>query len=146
MPSRNPKLVEVIVRELAMVMAEAMEVGEAATNIGHRVVTITHHHASVVTVAHHILQGNALHMDKTATTVVGLVTTVDTVIRSKDHQSLVRRSHGEMHEIEPDEEYEYNTIQIIHKVKFSSSCHKEHNSNKNNAMFDEITDVPKCNL
>ena len=51
-----------------------------------------------------------------------------------------------MHKIEPDEEYEYDTIQIICKVKFSSSCHKEHNSNKNNIMFDEIADVPKCNL
>ena len=51
-----------------------------------------------------------------------------------------------MHELEPDEEYEYDTIQIIHKVKFSSSCHKEHDSNKNNVMFDEITNVPKRNL
>ena len=51
-----------------------------------------------------------------------------------------------MHDFEPDEEYEYDTIQIIRKVKFSSSCHKEHDSNKNNVMFDEIADVPKCNL
>ena len=51
-----------------------------------------------------------------------------------------------MHEIEPDEEYEYDTILIICKVKFSSSCHKEHNSNKNNEMYDEITDIPKHNL
>ena len=43
-----------------------------------------------------------------------------------------------MHELEPDEEYEYDTIQIIRKVKFSSSCRKEHDSNKNNVMFDEI--------
>ena len=51
-----------------------------------------------------------------------------------------------MHELELDEEYEYNTIQIILKVKFSSSCRKEHDSNKNNVMFDEIADVLKCNL
>ena len=51
-----------------------------------------------------------------------------------------------MHELEPDEEYEYDTIQIIRKVKFSSSCHKEHDSNKNNIMFDEIADVPKRDL
>ena len=57
-----------------------------------------------------------------------------------------RRSHREMHELEPDEEYEYDTIQIIRRVKFSSSCHKEHDSNKNNVMFDEIADVPKRNL
>ena len=57
-----------------------------------------------------------------------------------------RRSHQEMHELEPEEEYEYDTIQIIRKVKFSSSCRKEHDSNKNNVMFDEITDVPKHNL
>ena len=57
-----------------------------------------------------------------------------------------RRSRQEMHELEPDEEYEYNTIQIIRKVKFSSSCHKEHDSNKNNVMFAEIADVPKRNL
>ena len=74
-----------------MVMAEAVEVAEAATNTDHRVVTVTHHQAgkaSVVTVAHHILQGNALRMDKTVTPVVRLVTTVDTVARSKDHQCL----------------------------------------------------------
>ena len=57
-----------------------------------------------------------------------------------------RRSRRDMHDVEPDEEYEYDTIQIIHKVKFSSSCRKEHNSNKNNVMFDEIADVPKHNL
>ena len=57
-----------------------------------------------------------------------------------------RRSHRELHELEPDEEYEYDTIQIIRKVKFSSSCHREHDSNKNNVMFDEIADVPKHNL
>ena len=92
MPSRNPNLVEAMVRELAMVMVEAVEVAEVATNIGHRVVTITYHQAdkaSVVTVAHHMLQGNVQHMDKTATPVVRLVTTVDTVIPNKDHQPLV---------------------------------------------------------
>ena len=71
-----------MVRELAVVMAEAMEVAEAATNTDHRVVTITHHQAgkaSVVTVAHHILRGNVLHIDRTVTPVVRLVTTVDTV-------------------------------------------------------------------
>ena len=55
-----------------------------------------------------------------------------------------RRSHREMHELEPDEEYD--TIQIIRNVKFSSSCRKEHDSNKNNVMIDEIADVPKLNL
>ena len=67
--------------------------------------------------------------------------------RSKHRSSTPgRRSRREMHDLEPDEEYEYDTIQIIRKVKFSSSCHKEHNSNKNNVMFDEIADVPKRNL
>ena len=83
MPSRNPKLIETMVRELA----EDVEVAEVAINTGHRVATITHHQAnkaSVVTVA----LGNVLHMDKTATTVVRLVTTVDTVIPNKDHQPL----------------------------------------------------------
>ena len=90
MPSRNPNLVEAVVRELAVVMAE-VEVAEAATNTDHRVVTITHHQAgkaSAVTVAHRILRGNVLHMERTVTPVVRLVTTVDTVARSKDHQRL----------------------------------------------------------
>ena len=51
-----------------------------------------------------------------------------------------------MHDVEPDEEYEYDTIQIICKVKFSSSCHKEHNSIKFNVMFDEIANISKHNL
>ena len=41
-----------------MVMAEAVEVAEVATNTDHRVVTTTHHQAgkaSMVTVAHRIL-------------------------------------------------------------------------------------------
>ena len=74
-----------------MVMAEAMEVAEVATNTDHRVVTTTHHQAdkaSAVTVAHRILQDNVLCMDKTVTPVVRQVTTVDTVTRSKDHQCL----------------------------------------------------------
>ena len=57
-PSRNPNLVEAVVRELAMVMAEALEVAEVATNTDRRVVTTTHHQASkasAVTVAHRIL-------------------------------------------------------------------------------------------
>ena len=88
MPSRNPNLVEAMVRELAVVKAEAVEV---ATNTDCRVVTITHHQAgkaSAVTVAHRILRGNVLHTDKTVTPVVRPVTTVDTVTRSKDHQCL----------------------------------------------------------
>ena len=91
MPSRNPNLVEAEVRELAVVMAEAVEVAEVATNTDHRVVTATHHQAgkaSAVTVAHRILRGNVLRTDKTVTPVVRLVTTVDTVARSKDHQHL----------------------------------------------------------
>ena len=82
MPSRNPNLVEAVVRELAVVMAEAVEVAEVATNTDCRVVTVTHHQASktsAVTVAHRILRGNVLHMDKTVTPVVRLVTTADTV-------------------------------------------------------------------
>ena len=58
MPSRNPNPIEAMVRELAVAMVEAMEVAEVATNLGHRVVTITHHQAgkaSVVTVAHCML-------------------------------------------------------------------------------------------
>ena len=148
MPSRNPNLVEAVVRELAGVMAEAVEVAEAATNTDHRVVTITLHQrgkASVVTVAHHILLGNVLHMDKTYT--CGKSGHYSRYCRSRQRSSTPgRRSHQEMHEMELDEEYEYDTIQIIHKVKFSSSCHKEHDSNKNNVMFDEIADVPKHNL
>ena len=31
-------------------------------------------------------------------------------------------------------------------MKFSSSCRKEHDSNKNNIMFHEIADIPKRNL
>ena len=76
-----------------MVMAEAVEVAEMATNTDHRVVTATHHQAgkaSVVTVAHRILQGNVLHMDRTVTHVVRLVTTVDTVAQIKDHQPLAK--------------------------------------------------------
>ena len=91
MLSRNPNLVEAMVRELAVVMAEAVEVAEVATNTDHRVVTATHHQASkasVETVAHRILQGNVLCMDKTVTPVVRLVTTVDTIAQSKDHQCL----------------------------------------------------------
>ena len=58
MPSRNPNLIEAVVRELAVVMAEAMDVAEVATNTDHRVVTITHLQAgkaSAVTAAHHML-------------------------------------------------------------------------------------------
>ena len=91
MPSRNPNLVEAVVRELAVVMAEAVEVAELATKTDHRVATTTHHQAgkaSAVTVAHCILRGNVLHMDRTVTPVVRLVTTVDTVAQSIDHQLL----------------------------------------------------------
>ena len=66
----------------AVVMAEAVEVAKVATNTDRRVVTTTYHQAnkaSVVTVAHRILQGNVLCTDKTVTPVVRLVTTVDTV-------------------------------------------------------------------
>ena len=73
MPSRNPNLVEAVVRELAVVMAEAVEVAEVATNTDRRVLTATHHQAgkeSAVTVAYRILRGNALHMDRTVTPVV----------------------------------------------------------------------------
>ena len=71
-----------MVRELAVVMAKAVEVDEAATNTDHRVVTITHHQAgkpSAVTVAHRILRGNVPRTNKTVTPVVRLVTIVDTV-------------------------------------------------------------------
>ena len=91
MPSRNPNLVEAVVRELAVVMAEAVEVAEVATNTDRKVVTATHHQAgkaSAVTVAHRILRGNALHMDRTVTPVVRPVTTVDTLAQSTDHQRL----------------------------------------------------------
>ena len=91
MPSRNPNLVEAVVRELPMVMAEAVEVVKVATNTDCRVVIATHHQASkasAVTVAHHILRGNVLHMDKTVTPVIRQVTTVHTVTRGKDHQCL----------------------------------------------------------
>ena len=78
-------------REVAMVMAEAVEIAEVATNTDRRVVTTTHHQtdkASVVTVAHRILQNNVLCMNKTVTPVVRQVTTVNTVAQSKDHQHL----------------------------------------------------------
>ena len=91
MPSRNPNLVEAVVRELAVVMTEAVEVAEVATITDRRVVTATHHQAgkaSAVTVAHHILRGNVLCTVKTVTLVVRLVTTVTTVAQSKDHQCL----------------------------------------------------------
>ena len=91
MLSRNPNLVEAMVRELAVAMAEAVEVAKVATNTDPRVVTTTHHQAdkaSVVTVALRILPGNVLHMDKTVMPVVRLVTTVDTVTQSKDHACL----------------------------------------------------------
>ena len=91
MPSRNPNLVEAVVRELAVVTAEAVEVAEVATNTDRRVVTATHHQAgkaSAITVAHRILRVNVLCMDRTVTPVVRLVTIVDTVAQSKDHQCL----------------------------------------------------------
>ena len=59
MLSRNPNLVEAVVRELAMVMAEAVEVAEVATNTDRRVVTTTHHQvgkASAVTGTSHPLR------------------------------------------------------------------------------------------
>ena len=43
MPSRKPNLVEAMVWELVVVKAEDVEVADVATNIDHRVVTITHH-------------------------------------------------------------------------------------------------------
>ena len=52
-------------RALAMVRPEDVEVAKVATNIEHRVVTVTYHQASkasAVTTAHHIPQGNVLHM------------------------------------------------------------------------------------
>ena len=91
MPSRNPNLVEAVVRELAVATAQAVEAAEVATNIGHRVVIVTHHQAgraSVVTAAHCMLRGSVLLMDKTASPVVRLVTTVDTVVPNIDHQPL----------------------------------------------------------
>ena len=48
-----------------------------------------------------------------------------------------------MHEIKPNEEYEYDTIQIISKVKFSLDCYKECTSTKGNVMFDKIANVPR---
>ena len=50
-----------------------------------------------------------------------------------------------MHEIEPDEEYKYDTIQIVRKVKFSLDCYKERTSTKDNVMFDRIANIPKHN-
>ena len=88
---KKSNLVEAVARELAVVMAEAVEVAEVATNTNCRVVTATHHQAdkaSAVTVVHCILRGNVLRTDKTVTPVVRLVTTVDTVSQSKDHQCL----------------------------------------------------------
>ena len=46
-----------------------------------------------------------------------------------------------MHDIEPDEEHEYDTIQIVRKVKFSLDCYKERTSTKDNVMFDEIARI-----
>ena len=48
--------------------------------------------------------------------------------------------------MEPDEDYEYDTIQIIHKVNLAQAQTKHCNTDNNNVMFDEIADLPKRNL
>ena len=145
MPSRNSNLVEAVVRELAVVMAEAVEVAEVATNTDHRVVTATHHQAGKASAVNcgtlHPLRQCPAYGQNCYT--CGKSSHYSRYCRSKHRSSMPgRRSRQEMHKLEPDEEYEYDTIQIIPKVKFSYSCHKEHDSNKNNVMFDEIADVP----
>ena len=82
-------------------------------------------------------------MDKTATFVVRLVTTVDTVTQNKDYQPLTQ-NHIERHMTLIQIRNMNKTIQIIPKVK--SSCHKESNLDGNNVMFDEIANVSKCNV
>ena len=51
-----------------------------------------------------------------------------------------------MHDMEPAEEFEYDTIQVIRKVTFSSSCYKDRNARNDNVMFDEIADIAKRKL
>ena len=48
--------------------------------------------------------------------------------------------------MEPAEEFKYDTIHVVHKVTFSSSCYKDHNEQNDNVMFDEIADIAKCKL
>ena len=51
-----------------------------------------------------------------------------------------------MHDVEPAEEFEYDTIHDVHKVTFSSSCYEDQNEQNDNVMFDEIADIAKCKL
>ena len=48
--------------------------------------------------------------------------------------------------MEPTEEFKYDTIHVINKVTFSSSCYKDRNEQNDNVMFDEIADIAKCKL
>ena len=48
--------------------------------------------------------------------------------------------------MEPTEEFEYDTIHVVRKVTFSSSCYKDRNGQNDNVMFDEIADIAKHKL
>ena len=48
--------------------------------------------------------------------------------------------------MEQVEDFEYDTIQVIRKVTFSSSCYKDRNMRNDNVMFDEIAAKAKHNL
>ena len=130
-------------------MAEDVEVAEEATNTDYRVVTTTHHQtskASAVTAALHILRGNVLHMNKPATTVVWLVTTVDTVTWSKDHQLLAGDHVERCMRLNLMTNTNTTLSRSSSKWNSTQAVTKEHNSHKNNVIFDEIADVPKHNL
>ena len=51
-----------------------------------------------------------------------------------------------MHDMEPTEEFKYNTIHVIRKVIFNNSCYKDRNEQNDNVMFDDIADIGKRKL
>ena len=146
MLSRKPNLVEAAVRELAVVMAEDAEVAEEATIQDHKVAIATNQlvkEASAITGTSHEPRQcpsygqNCFHCGKSGHYI--------RFCHSKQRSATPgRRSRRDMHEIEPDEEYEYDTIQIV-RNKFSLDCYKGCTTTKDNVMFDEIANVPKCN-
>ena len=51
-----------------------------------------------------------------------------------------------MHDFEPSDDqmpFDYDSIQVVHKVQFGNHCHKDNNKSKANIMFDEIADVKR---
>ena len=138
-----------MVEEKAMAMVQVAEVAEEVTTreplADNEVLHwITKADAAIVEL--HTHQDSVLHMASHATTVVNPIITPGTGWSRLRSSTPGHRSWQDMHDMEPTEEFEYDTIHVVCKVTFSSSCYKNRNEQNDNVMFDEIADIAKCNL